>query len=410
MNPKHRVLWLEDDLEAGHIFASELDHATYVVQLVPSIEELNSALADPRDLVILDLQLGNTGWAGLDALANFRQYNRVTPVLVCTGKGAKREVKKAFQLGADDVIFKEDVSQEFCSIVERLVDPDQRFRDILEQFPTPLAYLGRRFTEASTQLEKLRLTFDLFETALKLIAIYCFAELDANSCWPEQLLTHLRQKILLTPSIGDWQVAVSYITALESDLLHEICNCAQRCMGADKLINVLKDAVSARNTLFGHGITPSESSCRQNLQTWWPRFFKFLTRCTPLHTHSMVFVETLELTQRGFIANTLRIQGSSLLMAKDAFECIEPPFTGQISLRSSKSTSVLSLHPWVRLGISSPSGYTVCIYDKIFASTRIEGGQRLAQPTDQVEYLDLVTGAKVKMGTFSEFKILNTQS
>ena len=122
MNIKQRVLWLEVDQDLRKIFADELDPAVYNVRLVPTIEQFNTALPDAWDLIILDLQLGDEDWAGLDALADLRRYNQVTPVIVCTGRGTKRETRRAMQLGADDVVFKEDILQELSPSVRKALD------------------------------------------------------------------------------------------------------------------------------------------------------------------------------------------------------------------------------------------------------------------------------------------------
>jgi CheY-like chemotaxis protein len=136
VNLKHRILWLDDDLESARTFAGVLDSNLCKIQFVLSTQELCRYLSEPWDLIVLDLQLSTHDWEGLDFLLDFRRSNRATPILVCTGKGSKREVKKAFELGADALVFKEDIAEELVIAVDKLLDPSLRFNGIVEQFPT----------------------------------------------------------------------------------------------------------------------------------------------------------------------------------------------------------------------------------------------------------------------------------
>ncbi|MCU1600355.1 MAG: response regulator receiver protein [Frankiales bacterium] len=99
-----RVLVVDDDPTVSEVVARYLEHAGYVVDTVADGRvALDKALADPPDLVVLDLML-----PGLDGLEVFRQLREKAPVpvVMLTALGEEADRLVGLELGADDYVTK----------------------------------------------------------------------------------------------------------------------------------------------------------------------------------------------------------------------------------------------------------------------------------------------------------------
>jgi DNA-binding response OmpR family regulator len=102
--PRQRVLVVDDDPTVSDVVARYLDHAGYAVSVVADGRvALDKALADPPDLVVLDLML-----PGLDGLEVFRQLRAQAPVpvVMLTALGDEADRLVGLELGADDYVTK----------------------------------------------------------------------------------------------------------------------------------------------------------------------------------------------------------------------------------------------------------------------------------------------------------------
>jgi DNA-binding response OmpR family regulator len=98
------VLVVDDDPTVSDVVARYLDHAGFAVAVVADGRvALDKALADPPDLVVLDLML-----PGLDGLEVFRQLRAQVPVpvIMLTAKGDEADRLVGLELGADDYVTK----------------------------------------------------------------------------------------------------------------------------------------------------------------------------------------------------------------------------------------------------------------------------------------------------------------
>ena len=99
-----RVLVVDDDPTVGDVVARYLDHAGYAVSVVADGQlALDQAVADPPDLVVLDLML-----PGLDGLEVFRRLRATAPVpvVMLTALGEEADRLIGLELGADDYLTK----------------------------------------------------------------------------------------------------------------------------------------------------------------------------------------------------------------------------------------------------------------------------------------------------------------
>ena len=102
--PKQRVLVVDDDPTVSDVVARYLNHAGYAVGVVADGKvALDKAIADPPDLVILDLML--PGMDGLEVFTQLRAHAPI-PVIMLTALGDEADRLVGLELGADDYVTK----------------------------------------------------------------------------------------------------------------------------------------------------------------------------------------------------------------------------------------------------------------------------------------------------------------
>lgn len=384
-----RVLWLEDDHILGPLLAGLLPHPEFIVRMVPSAQALFDGLSDAWDVVVLDLQLGNDGWAGLEVLETIRNSNPIVPIVVCTGRALRAEVRRALRLGADEVVFKEEADEHLAATVQRLTKAEVRFPNVVEQLPMPLAFLGRRLLAAESPLERVRLAFDILETSVKLLAVSCVRDLVHSGGLHELVRAHVSERVLAAPSFGDWCRLLDLSLGSDrpspkADLAHK----SARSLRADRLLSRVTESVKARNDLFGHGVTPSDAVCLDAFTRWWSLVFQFLVRCSLFTKHQLVLIDRLTSADGRLTASGFVLQGSSLLVSRRSIvvRASTIPTTGVVYVLGRSGEFLLNLHPWILVRDALPLGKVVCVYDKVVGRHR--------DPTSGVDYLDLVTGEK----------------
>jgi DNA-binding response OmpR family regulator len=101
---RQRVLVIDDDPNVSEVVAAYLEREGCIVEVRADGEAgLEAALADPPDLVVLDLML-----PGLDGLEVCRRIQALAPVpvVMLTAKGDETERIIGLELGADDYVSK----------------------------------------------------------------------------------------------------------------------------------------------------------------------------------------------------------------------------------------------------------------------------------------------------------------
>ena len=101
---RQRVLVIDDDPNVAEVVAAYLEREGCIVEVRSDGEAgLQAALADPPDLVVLDLML-----PGLDGLEVCRRLQALAPVpvVMLTAKGDETDRIIGLELGADDYVSK----------------------------------------------------------------------------------------------------------------------------------------------------------------------------------------------------------------------------------------------------------------------------------------------------------------
>ncbi len=114
-----RILVIEDERQlAGHITRALSRHGHCLAAVHDGAEGLQSAITDPPDLVLLDLNL--PGLDGLAVLGGLREAQCPARVLVLTARGEVGDRVKGLQAGADDYLAKPFSMDELAARVEAL--------------------------------------------------------------------------------------------------------------------------------------------------------------------------------------------------------------------------------------------------------------------------------------------------
>jgi DNA-binding response OmpR family regulator len=122
-----RILVVDDDPTVSEVVARYLQHDGYVVETVGDGRvALDRALAEPPDLVVLDLML-----PGLDGLEVCRRLRALAPVpiVILTARGQETDRIIGLDLGADDYVAKPFSTKELVA----------RVRAVLRRARGPLA-------------------------------------------------------------------------------------------------------------------------------------------------------------------------------------------------------------------------------------------------------------------------------
>jgi DNA-binding response OmpR family regulator len=114
-----RVLIIEDDPNVAEVVTRYLQREGFVVETATDGREgLDRALADPPDLVVLDLMLPSL--SGLEVCRHLRAVAPV-PVIMLTARGEEADRIAGLELGADDYLAKPFSPRELTARVKAVL-------------------------------------------------------------------------------------------------------------------------------------------------------------------------------------------------------------------------------------------------------------------------------------------------
>ena len=115
-----RVLVVEDEEEIAHLVELHLADLGCEVELVENGDRaLERAVAEPFDLVVLDLML--PGLDGLEVCRRLRSAERYTPILMLTARSSELDRVVGLELGADDYLTKPFSIRELVARVKAIL-------------------------------------------------------------------------------------------------------------------------------------------------------------------------------------------------------------------------------------------------------------------------------------------------
>jgi DNA-binding response OmpR family regulator len=117
---KRTILVVEDEEAIRRGLCDVLAYQGYLPKGIESGEEgLREALANPYDLILLDLML--PGMSGFDVCEAVRAERPMQPILMLTARGAEADVVEGFARGADDYVTKPFSVSELLARVRSLL-------------------------------------------------------------------------------------------------------------------------------------------------------------------------------------------------------------------------------------------------------------------------------------------------
>ena len=110
MNPKKKILLVEDDSALANVYVSRLQLEGFEVKHVADGENaLSTAVAFKPDLIVLDAMMPKiTGFDVLDILRNTPETMNVR-IIMLTALSQAKDKERAEQLGVDDYLVKSQV-------------------------------------------------------------------------------------------------------------------------------------------------------------------------------------------------------------------------------------------------------------------------------------------------------------
>jgi two-component system, OmpR family, response regulator ResD len=164
MEAPPRILVVDDDTTVSEVVARYLERDGYAVETVADGRTaLDRALAEPPDLVVLDLML--PGMDGLEVMRRLRERERVSVILL-TAKGEHTDRIIGLRLGADDYVVKPFSPAELVARVDavlRRVDTSPELEEPIAFDDLELDPVARRVTVRG---EEVQLTVREYELLL----------------------------------------------------------------------------------------------------------------------------------------------------------------------------------------------------------------------------------------------------
>jgi DNA-binding response OmpR family regulator len=117
-----RVLVVDDDPDIRELVSFKLGQFDLEVSTAEDGEAgLAAALADPPDVVVLDVMMPKL--SGLDVCRQLRadERTRDVPVILLTAKAQEADVERGFELGATDYLVKPFSPRELASRVQAVL-------------------------------------------------------------------------------------------------------------------------------------------------------------------------------------------------------------------------------------------------------------------------------------------------
>jgi DNA-binding response OmpR family regulator len=122
-----RVLVADDDHDIRELVQLKLTSAGFEVATAPDGRAaLDLALADPPDLLVLDLMM--PGLTGLEVCAALRGTPATArlPIILLTAKAQEADITRGLATGADDYVVKPFSPRELLSRVQAALSRQQR--------------------------------------------------------------------------------------------------------------------------------------------------------------------------------------------------------------------------------------------------------------------------------------------
>src|SRR5215510_2985588 len=113
-----RILYLEDDPADAHMVERYVRLGTHTVQIVQTLDEANTALENPPDLILVDMLLNHVR-LGYEFVHEVRTQGYTHPIIAITGLALPREIDQCYEAGATDVLTKPYTIQQLAEMLDK---------------------------------------------------------------------------------------------------------------------------------------------------------------------------------------------------------------------------------------------------------------------------------------------------
>lgn len=178
-----KILIVEDEIKTGDYLKQGLSEAGFVVDVCRTgIDGIQLALAEPYDLLILDVMLpGMDGWQILQSLRN---AGKDMPVIFLTARDQVGDRVKGLELGADDYLVKPFSFAELLARVRTLLRRGKTLEsNLLSVADLEVDLLKRKVTRAQQRIELTNKEFVLLELLLRRKGEVLPRSLIASQVW-----------------------------------------------------------------------------------------------------------------------------------------------------------------------------------------------------------------------------------
>ena len=113
-----RILYLEDepaDAKLVERYARMSQHQTVIVN---TVEQARNKLADPPDLILVDILL-NQRRGGYEFVSDLRAQGYDQPIIAVTGLALPLDIEKCYQSGFTEVLTKPYTVQQLADVLKR---------------------------------------------------------------------------------------------------------------------------------------------------------------------------------------------------------------------------------------------------------------------------------------------------
>jgi two-component system KDP operon response regulator KdpE len=223
VNRVARILLVDDEVAIQRAVAPLLRSRGYEVDVVGTgVEAVNAVVAQPPDLIVLDLGLPDL--EGTEVCRRIRTLSKV-PIVILSARGEEADKVSALDLGADDYVTKpfgpEELMARIRVALRRILEADEPELERVQVADLIIDFSRRRVVRGDDEIRLTPKEFELFALLARNVDRVLTHQTILTAIWganavehPEHLwvlVAQLRKKIEPDPSIPRYLVSEPWV-------------------------------------------------------------------------------------------------------------------------------------------------------------------------------------------------------
>jgi two-component system, OmpR family, KDP operon response regulator KdpE len=223
VNRVARILLVDDEVAIQRAVAPLLRSRGYEVDVVGTgVEAVNAVVAQPPDLIVLDLGLPDL--EGTEVCRRIRTLSKV-PIVILSARGEEADKVSALDLGADDYVTKpfgpEELMARIRVALRRVLEADEPELERVQVADLIIDFSRRRVVRGDDEIRLTPKEFELFALLARNVDRVLTHQTILTAIWganavehPEHLwvlVAQLRKKIEPDPSIPRYLVSEPWV-------------------------------------------------------------------------------------------------------------------------------------------------------------------------------------------------------